>query len=141
MKISVLVSFILVFLFFACQKKIDSTLYRIIVVNDSSEKLLVSYKTKAGEETIVLDTKEGINNHTIFREEFKDDLPKWKVEDFKTTLLSIKISILQGKDTVKVTHTNWLDFAEWNQYSSEDSFFKDIDHNAQLVLDDKKLKK
>jgi hypothetical protein len=119
--------------------KVRDTSYRIAVYNTSSTEILVEYETTTEKKEIVLHNDISTNSTgysaELHREWYSDkDLEKYTKEEFESIVHSVKLSIVNGNDTIPVSR-EFAPFENWEYWDHYDDFIMEHDYRIRITDD------
>ena len=131
-----IVIFLIVSLFSSCSLIEQTTSYRIAVFNQSSTEILVEYETIEGIESTVLHNNiyEAGYNKTIYRSSHEDEREKYTKEEFESIIYSVKLSIVNGNDTIPVSR-EFAPFENWEYWDHYDDYNMEHDYRIRITDD------
>lgn len=124
---------------FASCSLVQDTAYSINVFNNSSSSLLVEYETKDKTGSMVLHNDIHQDGYwtELHREWHPDkDLEKYTKEEFESIVHSIKLSIVNGTDTIPLSK-EFAPFENWTYYDHYDDYI--MEHDFRLIITDDML--
>ncbi|MFK7948553.1 MAG: hypothetical protein AB8G11_13260 [Saprospiraceae bacterium] len=125
---------------FASCSIINATLYSGFIVNESSaSEILVEYETLDGNESVILHNNlEKIGAfETIYESEmFAGEKEKYTQEEFESVIYSVKLSIVNGNDTIPLSK-DFAPFENWEYQEYYDDFI--MNHEYFLTITDEML--
>lgn len=120
----------------ACQK-IQYSNYRITVFNTSSSEILLEYETieEKGELVLHNDIYEVGYNKTLYVTSLiEDNMPKYTKDDFEEKIFSIKISVINGTDTIPLSK-DFAPFENWEYWDHLDDQIMTHDYRINITDD------
>lgn len=131
-KILVIISIVA---FFSACEKIQYSAYIITVFNTSSSEILLEYETieEKGKISLHNDRYNVGYSKILYLTSFEDKMPKYANESFEEKVLSVKISVINGTDTIPVSK-NFAPFENWEYWDHYDDQI--INHEYSLRITD-----
>lgn len=130
-----IIIFGVVMIFFAACSKVEDTSYRIAVYNTSSTEILVEYETATEKKEIVLHNDIYTSGYwtELHREWHSDkDLEKYTKEEFESIIHSVKLSIVNGTDTIPLSK-EFAPFENWEYWDHYDDFIMEHDYRIRIT--------
>jgi hypothetical protein len=97
---------------------------------------LISYETIEKVEEVLLHNninEAGQHKNIYISNSFDGDIGKYQEEEFSEKIINVKISVINGTDTIPVSR-NFAPFENWDYRENYDD--NTLDHKYQLVITD-----
>jgi thioredoxin-related protein len=132
-----IIIFIFAITFFASCSLIKDTAYSITIYNKSSADILVEYETATKKESVVIINTNSPEYYVELHGEFhagKKNLEKYTKEEFESIVHSVKLSIVNGTDTIPLSK-EFAPFENWQYWDHYDDFIMEYEYFLKITDD------
>jgi hypothetical protein len=130
-----IIIFALSIIFFTSCFVVEDTAYSITIYNKSSADILVEYETATKKESVVIINTNSPKYYVELHREFhagKKNLEKYTKEEFESIVHSVKLSVVNGNDTIPVSK-EFAPFENWEYWDHYDDYIMEHDYRIRIT--------